>query len=300
MVELKEANQNLEEQILKVKVEETIKGMQENLRLQESPSAMETQEIPEVTETSVKPAQMDVSENSVPVKTLVNPMYIFENPILTEFTREPLPMEVSETPLAPVASQSLLAGDIADDKRISGVNESSPPISVPQILATNVVIQDFTAGEGAELGLNAAYVEIEYAEITSTAVSPVQKLQVGKNTESAISGTINDPLLLTNEAIPESTSQIIEEIDDIIGPESDEGLNTVSLLDQSKKAEIELENWLQSPTSTTGSRNINKLGKKVLKIKISKEEEQVAKKAKKREEKAAERLAKQEEMEKRK
>ena len=90
--------------------------------------------------------------------------------------------------------------------------------------------------------------EIEYAEVTSTAVSPVQELQVGKNTESAISNTINvlgenhltDMLLLTNKEIPVSTSQIIEEIDDLIGTKSDGGLNSVSLLDQSKKAKVEI------------------------------------------------------------
>ena len=128
MVELKEANQNLEEQILKEKVEETIKGMQENLHLQECPSAIETQEIRAVTETLVSP--IDIS------------------PLLTGLTKEPLPMEVSETPVASVASQSLSIWGIADDKCIEEVNASSPPISVPQTLATNVVIQDFKTGRG--------------------------------------------------------------------------------------------------------------------------------------------------------
>ena len=63
-------------------------------------------------------------------------------------------------------------------------------------------------------------------------------------------------------------------------------MSTAFLLDHSMKAEVELENWLQSPTSTTKSGTNHTFDKRVFKIRISKKEKQMAKEAKRRNEKA--------------
>ena len=59
-------------------------------------------------------------------------------------------------------------------------------------------------------------------------------------------------------------------------------MSPASLLDQSKKTEVELENWLKSPTSTTKSGTIPILDKRVLKIRISNKKGQMAREAKKK------------------
>ena len=134
----------------------------------------------------------------------------------------PTAMEIQESPVATGISINLTQEDVSADTSSMEVSEPGAEIkvSVPlsrlaSTLTASGVITDFASSEGVELGLIAANVKVEHAELTLTTAASLQKplvkptpiiAEVPDKTQSP------GPDPITKEATPVSASHIIDDL----------------------------------------------------------------------------------------